>query len=296
MSCAIIRNAKIKASSANNICRHNERQKEVYKSNPDVDTSRSDLNYHIKEPVEKSYTREFDRLKAENCLVGQVHPQSNILCEFVVTSDSAFFEGMPANEMKDFFKDAYDFAAKMCRGEKNIVSAVVHLDETTPHMHLVYIPVVAGKDKKGNVLEKVRCTDFWKGWNSYGTLQDNYWKHMHDLGWELERGIKSDRQHLTVQEYKRVCDIFKTEKKTLGNTPYAELSQHKTYLFKENSVEDGRMVLQSLCSHNIKCCGVLDGDGVVLTVPESAADAAHKISKLVHSLNEGLTETAKMIL
>ena len=32
--------------------------------------------------------------------------------------------------------------------EKNIISATVHLDETTPHMHLVYIPVIHTKDKK----------------------------------------------------------------------------------------------------------------------------------------------------
>ena len=42
-------------------------------------------------------------------------------------------------------------------GKENILTAVVHLDEETPHMHLVYMPVVNAKDKKGNTIRKNIC-------------------------------------------------------------------------------------------------------------------------------------------
>ena len=61
--------------------------------------------------------------------------------------------------------------------EKNIISAIVHLDKTTPHVHLTYIPVVQATNKKGEEIKKINYSDFWKGFNSYGKLQDNFYDH-----------------------------------------------------------------------------------------------------------------------
>lgn len=74
-------------------------------------------------------------------------------------------------------------------GEQYIVSAKIHLDETTPHMHLVFLPVVHILDKKsGKMIAKLSCSEFWKGKNSYKILQDNFYKYMTRAGFELERG------------------------------------------------------------------------------------------------------------
>lgn len=37
------------------------------------------------------------------------------------------------------------------------------MDEETPYMHLVFLPVVHTTDKKGNKIDKLACSEFWKG-------------------------------------------------------------------------------------------------------------------------------------
>ena len=206
MSHSIIRNAKYKMSNMPSVSRHNERQNKEY-GNKDIDTDKSNENYHLKQPQEKSYEKEFDRLKAENHLKGNLRltgkKQSNVACEFLITSDNEFFKRIGADETKRYFETAYKFACEKC-GEKNILSAVVHMDETTPHMHLTYIPVVEGKDKKGQTIEKVNCSEFWKGFNSYGELQDKFHAYVKEHGFDLERGESraEQREHLSVEKFK----------------------------------------------------------------------------------------------
>lgn len=204
MSYAIIRNVKYKASQLNNVYRHNERKNKNY-SNKDIDLNKSDLNYNFKAPVEPSYEKEFFKLREENNLKGNLRlkgeKQSNIMCEFLITSDNDFFKSIGEAETKRYFKTAYDFAKNKC-GEKNIISATVHMDETTPHMHLTYIPVVKGL-KKGKEVLKINASEFWKGFNSYGKLQDEFHEYVNEMGFNLERGeSKGDRKHLEVEEYK----------------------------------------------------------------------------------------------
>lgn len=206
MSYAIIRNEKYKMSSLPSIGRHNERKNEKY-GNEDIDTTKSNQNYHLKEPQMRSYEKEFQRLKEENNLKGNLRltgaKQSNVACEFLITSDNEFFKGLGEDRTKEFFRDAYEFACEKC-GDKNVISAVVHMDERTPHMHLTYIPVVEGTNRKGESIEKVNCSLFWKGYNSYGILQDEFYKHCKEKGYDLDRGeVRAEsREHLKVKEYK----------------------------------------------------------------------------------------------
>jgi len=207
MSYAIIRNAKYKMGAISGISRHNERHNSNY-SNKDIDLSRSDLNYHLRKPQERSYEREFYRIREENDLKGNLmlvgRKQSNVVCEFMITSDNDFFQQV---DHRNYFQAAYEFAVERCGGEQNILSAVVHMDETTPHMHLIYIPVVDGVDRKGNSVKKINCSEFWKGFNSYGKLQDDFYEFITKKGFDLQRGVKNEsrdekRNHLTVIDFK----------------------------------------------------------------------------------------------
>ena len=58
------------------------------------------------------------------------------------------------------------------------MSAKVHMDEETPHMHLVFIPVVHTQDKKGNDIDKIACSEFWKEKDSYRQLQDSFYNYI----------------------------------------------------------------------------------------------------------------------
>ena len=218
MSYAIIRNEKLTRSQAQGICVHNDRKAKNH-SNKEIDKNRTHLNYYLKKN-ELNYVKEFDRLKEENNLKGQIRSNSIIICEMIFTSDEAFFNKIGNEETKRYFKESYEFICNYKNlGEKNIISAVVHLDEGTPHMHLVYAPVVHTKDKNGNLIDKICCRDFWKGRDSYRNLQNAYYDYVNSKGFELERGLPSEetgRKHETIQDYKKITN-FENTKEVLKN-------------------------------------------------------------------------------
>ena len=218
MSYAIIRNEKLTRAKAIGAYTHNERKTKNH-SNKNIDTSKTDLNYYIKKN-ELSYIKEFDKIKEEYDLKGQIKVTSNIMCEMIFTSDQNFFNEIGYEETKRYFIESYNFICNYKNLVKqNIISAVIHIDEDTPHMHLLYIPVVHTKDKQGNNIDKISCRDFWKGKNSYRDLQDKFYKYISSKGFKLERGQASEvtqREHLTVEEYKEITN-FENTKKVLEN-------------------------------------------------------------------------------
>ena len=212
MSYAIIRNAKYKSENLKGIYRHNERRNTNY-SNKNIDKDKSYLNYSLKSP-QFTYEKEFERIRKEYKLKGQIKTVSNIVCEYIITSNKAFFETIGENETKRFFETAYKFVCEYKNlGEQYILSAKVHMDEETPHMHLVFIPVVHTKDKKGNDIDKIACSEFWKAKDSYRQLQDAFFKFMVANNFELERGNPSEKVHLSVEDYKNITNF--EESKTL---------------------------------------------------------------------------------
>lgn len=125
-----------------------------------------------------SYDKLFDKIKDSYHLKGQIKTVSNIACEYIITSDREFFQEIGTEETKRYFQKAYNFVCKYKNlEEKYIMSANVHLDEETPHMHIVFIPVVHTKDKNGNNIDKVACSEFWKGKDSYRELQNAFYTH-----------------------------------------------------------------------------------------------------------------------
>ena len=218
MSYAIIRNQKYKRENLKGIFRHNERKNENY-SNKNIDKEKSHLNYSLKDP-KYSYEKEFERIRKEYNLKGQIKTVSNIACEYIITSDNEFFNRIGEKETRRFFETAYKFVCEYKNlGEQYILSAKVHNDEDTPHLHLVFLPVVHTKDKKGNDIDKLACSEFWKEKESYRRLQNAFYEYMISHNFELERGLPKEetgREHLNLKEYKEITNFEKT-KETLKN-------------------------------------------------------------------------------
>ena len=218
MSYAIIRNQKYKRENLKGIFRHNERKNENY-SNKNIDKEKSHLNYSLKDP-KYSYEKEFERIRKEYNLKGQIKTVSNIACEYIITSDNEFFNRIGKKETRRFFETAYKFVCEYKDlGEQYILSAKVHNDEDTPHLHLVFLPVVHTKDKKGNDIDKLACSEFWKEKDSYRRLQNAFYEYMISHNFELERGLPKEetgREHLNLKEYKEITNFEKT-KETLKN-------------------------------------------------------------------------------
>ena len=214
MSYAIVRNEKLTRAEINGKGTHNDRKAKNH-TNKDIDPTRTHLNYYIKKN-ELTCTKEFDKYLKENNLQCHLRSNSIIMCQMIFTSDQAFFDRIGEKETKRYFNECYKFICNYKNlGEKNIISAVVHLDEGAPHMHLMFVPVVHTKDKEGKAIEKICARDFWKGRDSYRKLQDTYFNHVKSKGFDLERGMfveDTGRKHYTVEEYKKITNYENTKK------------------------------------------------------------------------------------
>lgn len=206
MSYAIIRNANYKRDNLSGLYKHNERKNTNY-SNKDINKNNSINNYSIKQ-CNTTYSKAIKQLINENDLKCRITSYTNLICEFIITSDKEFFEKIGENETKRYFQTAYNFVANYKGlGEKYILSAKVHMDESTPHLHLVFVPVVHKLDKKsGKQVDKIACSEYWKGKDSYKKLQDNFYQYITDNGFDLERGKTRDVEHLSTEKLKQITN------------------------------------------------------------------------------------------
>ena len=204
---AIMRFAKYKGPEIGNIEAHNERTKEKYASNPDVDTSRSHLNFHLVTPQRK-YRAEAEKQIAEaGC---RTRSDSVRVVEALVTSSPEFFKGKKKSEVKAYFQEALDFIREH-QDPKNIISAVVHMDEKTPHMHLCFVPLT--KDKRLSAKEIVGNKKKLTWW------QDEFWKHMVKKYPDLERGesaSETGRTHIPPRLFKEAVHLNRMKEQIMA--------------------------------------------------------------------------------
>ena len=135
---------KYKRGDIVGIERENERD-ENYKStkNPQIDKSRTHLNYHTL-PYEKKYLAFIDERIKELAPKRKIKDDAVLITSFILGSDKEFFDGISPETQKQFFDDCTEFFAERY-GKENVTSAVVHLDESTPHLHFNLMPVTGGR-------------------------------------------------------------------------------------------------------------------------------------------------------
>ncbi len=205
MSYAIIRNANYKKDNLAGLYKHNERKNTNY-SNKDINKNSSKKNYSIKQ-CNTTYSKAINELIKNDDLKCRITSYTNLACEFIITSDKEFFEKIGEEETKRYFQTAYNFVANYKKlGEQYILSAKVHLDESTPHLHLVFAPVIKTKDKNGKQVKKIACSEYWKGKDSYKKLQDNFYKYITEKGFDLERGKQQEVEHLSTKKLKQITN------------------------------------------------------------------------------------------
>ena len=201
---AILRFAKYKGPTISRIEAHNERTKEFYASNPDIKTELSKYNFHLVNPKGK-YRAEADGLIREaGC---KARKDSVRMVETLITASPEFFAGKKPGEVRAFFEYALEFL-KTKQGAETIFSAVVHVDEKTPHMHLCFVPItsdgrLSAKDIVGN---KKKLTQW----------QDEYWSYMVKKYPDLERGesaSETGRTHLPPRIFKQATKMHRLEQK-----------------------------------------------------------------------------------
>lgn len=194
MAYAILRFKKDKGGAIAGCERHNERKKEAYKSNPDIDMNKSKENYHIIHAPQYTYSRKIKELiKEYGC---KTRKDSVKLVETLITASPEFMNRLSKGEQREYFERAVKFMKDEI-GEDRIISAVVHMDEATPHMHLVFCPINKdGKLSAKSILGNQKSLSEW---------QTRYYNYMHERWNELERGKSAQetkRKHIPTWLFK----------------------------------------------------------------------------------------------
>ena len=196
----ILRFKKYKGPAITPIEAHNERTKEQYASNPDIDTNRSRYNLHLVQPQGR-YREEADRMiTAAHC---RVRKDSVRVVEALVTASPEFFKDKSRSEVKAYFEYALKFLESK-QSPDTFLSAVIHMDEKTPHLHLCFVPLTAdGRLSAKEVIGNRKNLVKW---------QDEFWQHMVKQYPELERGesaSQTGREHIPPRIFKEMTQLTK---------------------------------------------------------------------------------------
>ena len=225
MSYAIFRSESINTiKDLGQIGAHNKRDKKAYKSNPDIDITKTKNNIDIvplsekysqgfynlvkdykKEYEEKQLTTREDRRKSFDKMLDDSN--SVVADELMFTSDNEFFKNMSKKDIKKWADTCMDFVYKdLGYTKEQVLHATVHMDEKTPHLHCVVVPLIKKFDKRTNTKKyTISKKHYMKSGAYISELQDKYWQRMNDKGFKLERGIKnSDNEHISIKEFKKI--------------------------------------------------------------------------------------------
>ena len=173
----------------------NERDENYIGSNTCIDSSRTKNNYRLVFR-NSSYTDFINERIKELNLPKAPRKDAVLMASFVLGSDREFFNGLDKDEQNEFFRDCTKFFAQRY-GRRNIISAVVHNDETTPHLHLNLIPVKDGRLCAKHLLNR----------NELSKLQTDFYEQV-GKRWGLQRGKEgSVTSHLSTAEFKAKCIV-----------------------------------------------------------------------------------------
>lgn len=226
---AIFRSKPIMTTNAlSGIGSHDKREKEKYLSNPDIDTTRSHENIELV-PCDKTYVEKFyeitkpykdewdERMKTERpdrkrSFSRMVNEGKNVVAdELILTASHNFFNDMSRSEIKKWGEHCMNFVYEDLGYNKNqIISSIIHMDETTPHLHVVVVPLIKRFDKRSKeerytISKKTYIHDKMH----LSQLQDKYHERMTKNGYDLLRGeSKFGREYIPVNELKRMTRML----------------------------------------------------------------------------------------
>lgn len=187
---AVVHMMKIKSGAVGGIQSHNNREHEP-KTNPDVDMSRSEDNYDLiscdnyKRSIKEKLSNLVESSRA-------VRKDAVVVCNFIVTSDNETMNALGADRQREFFEDSVKWFSDRY-GADRVLNATVHMDETTPHLHIGVMPIT----QDGRLSAKAIFTK-----SEMKAIQTEFAR---DVGekYGLERGVEgSERTHLSEARFK----------------------------------------------------------------------------------------------
>ena len=210
---------------------HNKREKKAYNSNPNIKIKLTKNNIELvpltdkyvkgfynltkdykKEHDERMKNEREDRKKTFNQMLNK---SKNVVAdELLFTATHNFFNNMTKEDIKNWASICMEFVYKdLGYTKEQVLHATVHLDEETPHLHCVVVPLVKKYDKRTSTERfTISKKQYIKDKVHLSELQDKYYKRLIDKGYDLERGIKgSNVQHQNVKELKKTTKYYENK-------------------------------------------------------------------------------------
>ena len=257
MSYAIFRCEGVKSlSDLTNRGKQTKREKRSYKTNPDIRIEDSHKNIELIKcdkryidrfyEITKDYHLEFnERMKnarsdKKKSFYQMVNDSKSVVAdEILFTSDKIFFDSLSEEELMKWVNTVLDFVYEdMVYKKEQIIHATLHMDEKTPHIHLVVVPLVKKFDKRINKERySISKKEYIKNSIYLSELQDKYCNRLNKNGFKLERGQKNTGvKNLSTRQLKQVTRIFN---KDLDNTKWELNRKYRTLISKIESKTKG---------------------------------------------------------
>jgi hypothetical protein len=222
----VFRVQKIKSSRAlRGALAHNLRVQET----PNADSTKLKKNVFGKgmTTIDDCMKRYTDLIRSQKVRTNAVHA-----IEIVVSGSSERMHEMSLKERTEYFKDSLNWLSGEFGGSNNLISVVIHNDESTPHMQAIFIPIIDGKLNARAAIggERSRLSE----------MQTDFAEKVSEK-YDLERGVKGSKaDHVTIKEYAARTKELKEVEQELAVTKL-ELTNVKSKL--ENSKESVQKTL-----------------------------------------------------
>lgn len=206
---------------------HDCRKKDFSHTNQDINWDMSLHNYDLCNEQNINFTKAVKERIEELDLPKAVRKDAVVMAQVLVTSDNGFFKGLDKEQQEQFFKDSYNFLSERY-GRENVISATVHLDESTPHMHFNFVPVTSdGRLSAKSLLTRQSLID------QQTAFYENVGKKH-----GLERGLEGGKKkHFEIAELK-LETINKKVKETTLNYNSIKKTLNKTIVeINKNNIE-----------------------------------------------------------
>lgn len=224
---------------------HNERDTKNH-SNENIDISKKSENVELisSRDSKKSYEFEFKKImkkkythKTKNGELRKLRDNQVKFNSFVFSASPEYFEKKSKEQQIKYFEDCKKYLETKISSE-NIISAKIHFDETTPHMHLVAIPITNdGRLSSKEIFNKQFLKD----------LQEECPKFLKNNGHEIIRGENANGLN------KRISELELKKSKAIDLEKTLEISQIRTtsvsnYLKFEKKILETRKIKLNLAS------------------------------------------------
>ena len=210
---------------------HNKREKKAYKSNPNIKLELTKNNIELV-PLKEKYVKGFhnltkdyrkqhekkqkterdDRKRSYSEMLNK--SKSVVADELLFTATSKFFKDKDKDFILEWANTCMDFVYNdLGYTKEQILHATLHLDEATPHIHCVVVPLIKKLDKRTNTERyTISKKQYIKDKLHLSQLQDIYNIRLREKGFDLERGIKgSNAKHQKVKEFKKTTRYYENK-------------------------------------------------------------------------------------